>query len=230
MKGISIIIPAWKSYDYIEECLNSLQNQSYFKENDNWEILVGVDGCKETKDKVLQLIPKLKNTKGFWFSKNVGQSKVKNTLAWEAIYDTFLFFDSDDIAMPFLVEEILKNELSVIRFLSKKKNKDSKKLSKRNYITYGQISVKADIFKKVGGFYPIIYSEDKDLLNRLKLNEVDINIFEDKAYLIRNRHENSLTSIVKKSEIKKKCHKIRDNMNKKSVKIIKPVFAKFKEM
>ncbi len=41
-EGVSIILTAWKTQDYIEECLDSINKQQFFnKEKTNYEILLG---------------------------------------------------------------------------------------------------------------------------------------------------------------------------------------------
>ena len=44
-KGISICITAYKADKFIKECLDSVINQTWLKDHDNWEVIVGVDGC-----------------------------------------------------------------------------------------------------------------------------------------------------------------------------------------
>jgi len=48
MDGLSIIISAYNSSDYIIECLNSIRHQMYFHNHNNYEILLGVDHCEST--------------------------------------------------------------------------------------------------------------------------------------------------------------------------------------
>ena len=47
-KGVSICISAWKAQEYIEECLDSIYSQSWFKNHNEWEVLIGIDGCVDT--------------------------------------------------------------------------------------------------------------------------------------------------------------------------------------
>ena len=51
---VSVIISAYGAEDYIEECISSVASQSYFQEN-NFEILVGIDGCCSTLDKMMKI-------------------------------------------------------------------------------------------------------------------------------------------------------------------------------
>lgn len=61
----SIIIAAYRTKDFIQECLEAIENQTYFKNNDNYEILLGIDGCIETLEKVQQIKNKIRNIKVF---------------------------------------------------------------------------------------------------------------------------------------------------------------------
>jgi hypothetical protein len=51
-KPISVIIAAYNADKFIEECLDSVFNQTYFVDNEYYEVLVGVDGCEKTLDKL----------------------------------------------------------------------------------------------------------------------------------------------------------------------------------
>ena len=51
---ISILIPAYKTQDYIEECLDSIVSQNYLNDVE-YEIIVGIDACKETFDKIINI-------------------------------------------------------------------------------------------------------------------------------------------------------------------------------
>lgn len=54
-EGVSIILTAWKTQDYIEECLDSINKQQFFnKEKTNYEILLGIDGCEKTLEKSIK--------------------------------------------------------------------------------------------------------------------------------------------------------------------------------
>lgn len=49
--GVSICVSAYKASDYIKECLDSINGQTYFNKNKNYEVIVGIDGCEETLEK-----------------------------------------------------------------------------------------------------------------------------------------------------------------------------------
>ena len=163
--GISFCIPAYKSYNFIEECLDAIENQSCEK-----EILVGVDNCEDTLSKIKQISFKYKNLRVFWFSKNVGTSIVKNTLATHAKYSIISFFDSDDIMnadySKYVINNINKN--NVIRFCYQDYDNNTKLITDRNWCANGIISIFKDNFLKLNGFWEYRVTEDWDFMERWK--------------------------------------------------------------
>ena len=133
MPKLSIIIGAFQAHKYIEECLQSIQNQTAFRSGTiDYEILIGIDGCQMTLDKVLYLQDKcsihesnpsqthesnpdavarlsrvtpLNNTKVFYMPKNQGVYITFNTLLSKATGTHILFFGADDIMFPNMVEK-----------------------------------------------------------------------------------------------------------------------------
>ena len=69
--GVSIIISAYKASEFIEECLDSILGQST---SIRYEVILGVDGCKDTLDKIKSILYKYRslNIKLYYSKKNVG--------------------------------------------------------------------------------------------------------------------------------------------------------------
>jgi glycosyltransferase involved in cell wall biosynthesis len=110
---VSIIIPAWKADKWINDCLQSIYDQSWFKDKNNkWEILVGIDNCEKTK---FAALPK-ENTKLYFFKEHYGPYVIRNTLAYNSKYDNLLFFDSDDLMHPDLIKDCFELNKNLIRF------------------------------------------------------------------------------------------------------------------
>lgn len=89
---ISIIIPAYNSEKYLENCLKSVARQSYT----NFEVIVVNDG---SKDKTLDIcLTFAENDSRFVIvnKKNEGVSKARNTGIEKAKGDWITFIDSDD--------------------------------------------------------------------------------------------------------------------------------------
>jgi len=95
----TIIIPAYKAQDFLDECLRSIKNQTLFNNNNNnvkYEILLGIDACDLTLKKATEIKDSYKNLKIYYFKNNYGPYIIRNTLLQMASYPLILFFDSDD--------------------------------------------------------------------------------------------------------------------------------------
>lgn len=166
--SISFCIPAYKSQDYIEECLDSIQAQNCIK-----EILVGVDSCQETLQKIKKIGLKYKNLRIFWFSKNVGTSIVKNTLSTFANYKVISFFDSDDIMNENYSDYVLKyiNNDNIIRFFYQ--DFTSSSIKNQNFCANGVMSIYKENFIKLNGFWKYRVTEDLDFIHRWEKIGID---------------------------------------------------------
>jgi len=178
-KGVSICLTAYKEQDYIEEALDSIKNQTWFKTHDNYEILLGIDCCYTTLKKVQEIRNKYHNFRVFMMNKNGGTYIATNTMMTIAKYDTLIRFDSDDVMLPNMVEKIMNNfdNSDVVRFQMKNFGRRS-----GTYMACGQIAIKHDVFDKFGGYQPWTCSADSELETRLitfakikKINEVLFN-------------------------------------------------------
>lgn len=208
-EGITICLTAWKTQDYIEECLDSIENQTYFKDNDEYEILLGIDGCKDTLKKVQKIRHKYRNLKVFMMLKNSGTYITSNTMLSMAKYDWFLRFDTDDIMHKDMIETLMKDKgaANLVRF--KMQNFPGKPYVG---LAYGQLLIKTDLIKKYGGYMPWKCGADTEFLTRtstiLKPKIINKVIFD------RRIHELNLTvekSSNHKSELRKEYHKYVDN-------------------
>ena len=97
---VSVIIPVYNSEKYLEECLDSILNQTY----ENIEIIAIDDG---SEDSSLDILKKYSNkirifpqeNQGLASSLNLGVSKIKgNWLKW---------FSPDDIMYPYTIETLV---------------------------------------------------------------------------------------------------------------------------
>ena len=162
MKPITVFITAYQSQDYIEECLDSVQNQDYFKDN-NYEILLGIDGCEQTLEKIKQIKHKYKNLDIYYFPENKGTYVTSNTLISKAKYEWLLRFDSDDIMEPFMISELIKytNKYNFIRTTCKYLNNENKTI-----LTGGVVLINKKIFNITGGYINWRCEGDANLLER----------------------------------------------------------------
>lgn len=191
--NISVIIPCYNCEKFIEETVNSILEQSVLP----FEIILINDNSSDNTLNILNNVGKkseiikifdLKINKGSSFSRNYGVDKSKG--------DYVLFFDSDDLALPNLIEESIKrfDELNdkfddkyILSYCSYVQiDENSKVISRimkgiqtepeeilgyeflRNYISTSGVLVKKQFFYKAYKFNESLdYAEDWDLWLRL---------------------------------------------------------------
>ena len=229
-KTVSILIPAYKAEDFIEECLTSIINQKNLSEY-SYEILVGVDGCEETKDKLLEIKSNYKFLKCFLFEKNVGAYIVRNTLAYESRNTNLIFFDVDDIMCDTLVHDVvgaLKYN-SIVRFMYYNFGEGKWAGRRSKEPASGVFGINVSAFKDLGGFADFRVSSDDDFRHRaLMLGYKTCNIM-DKDLFLRRRHNKSLTGNIlttQGSDYRKIIYKKIDDMHRLGIKRVDPVFEK----
>ncbi len=147
----SIIISTYNQKQYLKECLDSITNQSY----QEYEILLGIDYCPETLEYIKNIGNNYKNLRIFYAKENVGPYVVKNTLINVAKHNNIIFFDSDDVMKPYMLEEIYKHidHFDVIRLGYVTFKKELKSIDNQIHRNGdGVFFVKKDKFNKVGGF------------------------------------------------------------------------------
>lgn len=194
--GISIIITAYKVVQYIKETLDSVLNQIWFNMNDNWEILLGIDGCEETL-KYMHFIRKNyqnKNLRVFMMKENKGTYITTNTMMSIAKYDNLVRFDSDDIMNANFIEVLMQesefDDIDKIWFKMQNFGYSSEKKW-----AYGQFLLKHWVFDWFGGFLPWICSGDAEFHARtekfIKSKRVPIILMK------RRIHDSNLTILPK---------------------------------
>jgi glycosyltransferase involved in cell wall biosynthesis len=190
---ISIIITAYQTQDFIEECLDSIENQTYFINNDDFEVLVGVDACQNTLNKLLEIRHKYRNLRILMMNSNMGTYVTSNTLLDLVKYENIFRFDSDDIMCPGMVKEIMEfnnnNNYDLIRY--KIKNFGDYQNNTEEKYAVGTMFFKKNIFKIFGGWESWICGADNELFKRIELH-VKIGYL-DKILCNRRIHPQSLT-------------------------------------
>lgn len=163
---ISILIPAYKTKDYIEECLDSIASQVYLNSVE-YEIIVGVDACQETFDKVMDIRHKYNNLVVVMMNDHSGLFITLNTLLSIAKYDNIIKFDSDDIMLPTLIQDIMSVDADLVRFkfLMYYRKDDIRKFHINTYAN-GVYRVKKHVFNVFGGYQPWQCAADTEFLYR----------------------------------------------------------------
>lgn len=178
---VSIIIPAYKTTNYLDIVLSKFIEQMKFISDIQYEILVGIDNCYET----LEYISKSNygdNIKFYFFKENVGPFFVRNSLATISQYKNIIFFDSDDIPTDKLVKEVvikLKTN-DMVRYFYNEYIEGKNPDEFPNYgLHIGSFGIKRDIFFSLGGFYPWRIAADTEFRNRSEQSGIKIEIIED---------------------------------------------------
>ena len=187
--GVSICITAFKSKKFIKRTLDSIAKQTWFKNHNNYEIILGIDGCNET----LKYIKKIRNNYShliiFMMKSNQGTYITTNTIMSLSKYDHLIRFDSDDIMFPDFVQKVMINNYDFVQF----KMKNFNVITKKSYLqeAYGQFMMKHWVFDYFGGFLPWKCSADEEFKKRVRkfIKVLTLN----EPLLIRNIHPNSLT-------------------------------------
>jgi len=107
MPGISIIISAYNAQNFIEECLDSIEAQTFFVGNNNYEILLGIDGCFASLNEVARIKAKYRNLRVFYMPENMGVYITFNTLLTYSKKKYILFFGADDIMWPDMISKCM---------------------------------------------------------------------------------------------------------------------------
>lgn len=224
--GYSICITAYKSKNYIKETLDSVFAQTWFKAHDNWEVIVGIDGCKETLDYLKTIMSDYKGLNVYMMDSNKGTYITTNTIMTLAKYENLIRFDSDDIMKPTMIDTID----------AKKKNSEYMNLgfvcfgneSGRIGVGNGSAFITKTAFEKCGGYQPWICAADYDLKVRanelFKCSEIKEPLFERRVSSNSLQYSNETGM---KSEIRMKYHEYIENETKKHL-VIKKETNSFK--
>ena len=93
MKKVSVIVPVYNVEDYIEECLESLVNQTL----EDIEIIVVNDGSPDNSQKIIdKYVEKYPNKIKSFIKENGGQGSARNLGIENSNGEYLSFVDSDD--------------------------------------------------------------------------------------------------------------------------------------
>lgn len=231
-KNLTILIPTYNNTAYIEECLNSIESQTYFDNYDDYEILIGVDGCDNTLTKLLSIREKYRNLKIVNMCENMGAYVTMNTLIPLSKYDNLIIFGSDDIMKPEMIKSIIdvSDDFDIIRYkyITFVNDNINEVINDGDNYAMGGIFIKKSVFDLCGGFESERFSCDFELLTRVSKFTKSYNL--DKKLVYYRKHHKNLTHTVPISERIIFDTKIRTtNYTNDNVKII-PKTNKIKEI
>lgn len=205
MESVSVIITAYNAQDFIKGCLDSVARQTYFSRPVFYEILLGIDNCKETLEKVLSIKDRYKNLKVFMMKENYGTYVVSNTLVDNSRCDYILRFDSDDVMKVGMIKTLMSHDSDIIRM---RYSTFGKVVKHPNRFSWGQALFRREVFDACGGYEPWRCAADKELLNRAAL-KFKIKKIEDRLFYKR-MHRKALTkagATGRKSDVRREAHK-----------------------
>jgi len=190
-EGWSVIVPAYNTEKYIEECLDSIQSQTVFKDNDNYEILLGIDGCEKTLNKVLEIKNKYKNLIVIYFKENKGTFITLNSLLERVSFSKTITVGADDMQMNRLIQQVephmVDNDL-VLYYCQNFTEDGRNSLSPKEM--EGIAAVKWSVWENIGGYKSWKAGADSDFEMRTK--SFKRKILKKPLYL-RRIHSESLT-------------------------------------
>lgn len=227
MPFISVLIAAYNTAKYLEQCLDSVQRQ-YFTD---FEWLIGIDGDNEIKlliDKIRNKYPTLKI---FWAKEHQGHGAIINTLAYKATGTYLTMFESDDIMLP--------NYLNIVRLycesgcLTRSRcieftTEPNVTIPKRE--TWGGIwTISKGDFITLGGYANWVNGEDDEFYTRIAKS--NFKIFQHPFPSYYKRYRLDSMSNCDKFKLGSKGHKeLLERIAKVERGRINPVFAKCEEI
>lgn len=186
-ESVSVLISAYKSYDFIEKCLDSISNQDY---EGDYEIIVGIDGCKKTLKKLNEIKHKYKNFSYYYSNKNVGKYIISNSLILKAKHDIITIFDSDDV----MYNNHLSYNIDLLKYNANFVTALAVIMTEKPQVkkTYGIIFLNKKTILELNGYHKYRCGCDSGLINRLKKYGLILTI-SDKPTMNRCYYDNNLT-------------------------------------
>lgn len=102
-KLVSIVVPAYNVETEIEDCIRSVQQQTY----PEWELLVVNDGSKDSTAAIVEKVAAEDSRIHLFNQQNAGVSSARNTGIREASGIYIAFLDGDDMWEPEFLEEMI---------------------------------------------------------------------------------------------------------------------------
>jgi glycosyltransferase involved in cell wall biosynthesis len=235
---ISIIIATHNSFEFLEDCLNSIYESA---NGINIQVLIGIDHSISDLNWLEKNSYKYKNLQVFWFEQNIGPYVIKNTLIDQCLSENILFFDSDDIMNKNMIPNFLfhiKNNLIVrFKYSEFKLKKDISKGSISRVFSDSNFGIRKQTFNKLNGFENWKSSADIEFHYRTVNNKITSKNIE-KIFFNKRIHKDGLSlkldtngTLLKQNYIKIINQKLRNKKwilnNKKTYNFIRVVDYQF---
>ena len=211
---ISIIVPAYNSGKYIERCIKSLLQQTYYK----LEIIIIDDGSEDNTSAVCQNLVKQDERIKYFYQDNKGVSSARNLGLKKCHGSYIIFVDSDDWILPETIFELVKlisshKDVNVIMYsISNKKSPQKDKASKAFFGKENVIKIipKLIINESINSCCNKLYKLEVIKNNKISFDE-RIKIGEDALF------NYSLFFFIKSLVIIEKCFYVYTKENNKSL-------------
>lgn len=227
MAKVSVVIPVYNAKRTINQCLNSLAQQSY---RDNEVIVIdngSTDGSFELIKKFIRAHPEMNIS--LIKEEIKGSSPARNRGAKECSGEIIVYTDSDCVASQTWLEDIVNGfddktiggvagnikgfepcnlvekflTLFTLKGLKKDKVYSSYTILNGGFPT-ANLAIRREIFNKTGGFRGKIYGEDHDLCARVY--QLGYRIKYIANGLVYHMHRNTLSGLIKQSFNFGECH------------------------
>lgn len=188
MAKVSIIVPIYNVEAYLEECVNSLVNQTL----QDIQIILVDDGSFDQSGKMIDDYAASDNRIVALHKANGGQSSARNLGLKHASGEYILYVDSDDYIVPDACEKLyeaalnfdadiiqgdLKNEESIIT-----ENPSFRKILSENQRISAKQFLKEKIQTQTYDIVPVLYFVRRSLIVREKLSFPEGYTYEDQLY------------------------------------------------
>ncbi|RZI49599.1 glycosyltransferase family 2 protein [Lactococcus kimchii] len=177
---VSIIVPVYNAEEYLEECLDSILNQTYT----NLEVILINDGSSDNSLNIIQEYAEKESRIIFFTIDNSGPGVCRNVGLDKFSGEFLMFIDSDDIICSDLVDVLINKLEDTSEMAMCKFSKDVNKISKGTKFVENQTSIFADSIKAIyrPGFAssgPCAKLYGKKIFSELRFP--DITMYEDAA-------------------------------------------------
>ena len=105
---ISVIVPVYNVEEYLEECLNSIQHQTYT----DIEVILVNDGSRDGSKEICERYCQQDSRFHLINQENKGLSGARNRGMTESKGELITFVDSDDVLKEDMLEQLLKHMTS----------------------------------------------------------------------------------------------------------------------
>lgn len=190
---ISIIIPVYNVKNYLEDCIESIINQTYR----NFEVILVDDGSTDGSEKICDYYANLDKRINCIHIKNAGVSNARNVGLSNAKGDYIAFCDSDDrYSINFLLEmfkAIEKTKADIVicsyYYSNSEINKPVKQGQKSGFISREELFEKIFVNNEIGGFvWNKIFK--KSIIDNIRF-DTNLEICEDTDFICSVTQKNS---------------------------------------